>query len=348
MSLCGSAHAVTLDVLWYTYAQSTSEYVSFYSSLSGSGAGTASTYPQSAGHTWNVSFFGPTDPAPVFADYDVLVIHGGEAFRTGTPLATPNYAGILSNKTAIEAARGTRTFISGSDADFHAVRGDSGTCPALNCGAFDGARGYVINAVNWAASGPGLGIVSFYHGEFAGSYWWNDPNSFLRSELEGKWAGSRDNAPIIPASALGYEVNQGLTSTGLSNWSISFHGLFSNIPGYVSTVDSGFGGGNSVSIATIELCQPGGNRYCISATVNEPASTLLLGGSIVLLFVVSRQTRRPTQSARIPAALITFPIRFTSAFTNAESSSAELPTVSMPAAANFSLTSARMSTRTIS
>ncbi|HET7160061.1 MAG TPA: PEP-CTERM sorting domain-containing protein, partial [Burkholderiales bacterium] len=180
MSLSGSVYAVTLDVLWYTYAQPTSEYVSFYSSLSGPGG--VSTYPQSAGYNWNVSFFGPTDPAPTFANYDVLVIHSGEAFRTGTPLATPNYAGILNNKTAIEAARGTRTFISGSDADFHAVRGDSGTCPALNCGAFDGACGYVINAVNWAASGPGLGIVSFYHGEFAGSYWWDDPNSFLKSE----------------------------------------------------------------------------------------------------------------------------------------------------------------------
>jgi hypothetical protein len=292
MGFCGSVHAVMLDVLWYTYAQPTSEYVSFYSSLSGSGPGSVSSYPQSAGYSWNVSFFGPTDPAPTFSNYDVLVIHSGEAFRTGTPLATPNYAGILSNKTAIEAARGTRTFISGADADFHAVRGDSGTCPAANCGAFDGARGYMINAVNWAASGPGLGIVSFYHGEFAGSFWWNDPNSFLRSELEGKWASRRDNAPIIPASALGYEVNENLTSVGLSSWSISFHGLFSNVSGYVSTVDSGFGDGHSVSIATIDLCQPSSNQYCISSTVDEPTSTLLVGGGIALLFVVSRQARR--------------------------------------------------------
>jgi hypothetical protein len=170
-ALSQAVSATSIKVLWYTYAAS--EYVSFYSSLAGTGPGNAGSYPEGPGLTWDLTFFGPSSPAPWFSAYNVLVIHGGEAFRTQPPgggLATPDFS-ILDNKIAIEEARGNRTFISGSDADFHAVRGDSGLCPDVHCGSFDGARGYVIDAVDWAASGAGLGILSFYHGEFPGSFW---------------------------------------------------------------------------------------------------------------------------------------------------------------------------------
>ena len=40
-------------------------------------------------------------------------------------------------------------------------------------------------SVLWAASGRGLGIVSLVAAEFPGSLWWGDPESFLRSELDG-------------------------------------------------------------------------------------------------------------------------------------------------------------------
>lgn len=308
LAISSAASALTLDVLWYTYAHPSSEYVSFYSALARSGSGGNGAYPDSSMFTWNLTFFGPSDAAPSFGNYDVLVVHSGEAFRTGAPegsLATPNYAGILDNKIAIEAARGLRTFISGSDADFHAVRGDSGNCPAVHCGDFDGARGYVINAVNWAATGVGLGILSFYHGEFAGSFWWNDPRSFLRSELEGKWSRRVDNAPVIPASAAGYSVNQGLSSEGLSDWTNSFHGIFSNIPGYVSTVDSGVAPGFSASIATIDLCRPTPASFCIAATVDEPASGFLLIGGISLLFLSVSFIRRPRRLFNNPCSAFT-------------------------------------------
>jgi hypothetical protein len=302
LGIAHAAFAAPIDVLWYTYADPSSQYVTFYSSVSGSGPDNA----QSSGVTWNVTFFGPSSPSPAFADYDVLVIQSGEAFRTGAPggpLATPNYSGILNNKSAIEAARGNRTFISGSDADFHAVRGDSGLCPEVSCGSYDGARGYVINAVDWAASGDSLGIVSFYHGEFPGSFWWDDPSSFLRSELQGQWINFSpdENAVIIPASIAGYPLNQNLSSVGLSNWFNSFHAGFSNIPGYASTVDSGPHAGFSVSIATAAFvdgstsgpgtgtCRPGGGTNCVSATVDEPSSVFLLAGSICLLFFALRR-----------------------------------------------------------
>jgi hypothetical protein len=289
LAISSSVYATTIDVLWYTYADPSSEYVSFYSSLAGSGPGSAGSYPESSGLTWNLTFFGPSSAPPTFRMYDVLVIESGEAFRTGAPggpLATPNYSGILDNKNAIEAARGIRSFISGADADFHAVRGDSGLCPGAGCGNFDGARGYVINAVNWAASGGGLGIVSFYHGEFPESFWWDDARSFLRAELQGNWFAFRENDVVIPPSAASFPLNEGLTSAGLSDWTFSFHGGFSFIPNYSTTVDSESHPGLSVSIATVALCQPTSISVCISGAVYEPPSIALFACGIFLLFLV--------------------------------------------------------------
>jgi hypothetical protein len=299
------ASATPIKVLWYTYADSASEYVSFYTSLAGTGPGSAASYPQSGGITWDLTFFGPSSPVPVFSAYDVLVIHSGEAFRTQPPggaTVTPDYAGILSNRNAIEAARGNRTLISGADADFHAVRGDSGLCPGAACGNYDGARGYVINAVDWAASGAGLGVVSFYHGEFAGSFWWDDPSSFLRSELQGNWMPFHENAAVVPASAANLSLDQGLTSSGLSSWGISFHGAFTNpIPGYISTVDSASHPGYSLSIATVALCQPTSTSRCISATLDEPSSaSLLVLGALAILFAF-RNGRAGRKRARFEA-----------------------------------------------
>jgi hypothetical protein len=300
LAVSGSALAGPINVLWYTYAHPLSQYSTFFASLSGTGPGSAASYSESRGLEWNVTLVGPTSAAPTFANYDVLAIHSGEAFRTGAPdgpNATPDYAWILDNRSAIEAARGSRTFISGSDADHHASRGDSGHCSQTHCGAFDGARGYVINAVNWAASGAGLGIVSFFHGEFGGAYWWDHPRSFLRAELQGNWfnLSSDENNAVIPASAAGYEVNEGLTSAGLSNWINSFHGGFSNVPGYASTVVSGSRQpGAPISIATIDLCRPFAGRYCVTASVEEPPTILLLVSSsaLCLIGVVLQQRRR--------------------------------------------------------
>lgn len=265
----GYASATQLDVLWYSYAAPTSEYKSFIAALASI-------------ENWNLTFFGPTDPTPTFGDYNVLVIESGEAFRTGPvpgpPYATPDYSGILNNEAAIEAARGNRTLISGSDADFHAVRGDSGVC----AGCFDGALGYVVNSVDWAGSGTNLGVLSFFDGAFPGSFWWDDPNSFLQAELQGyvlDFATGENTAIINPVEAT-YPMNQGLTSLGLSNWSNSFHaGFLASIPGYTATVDSGSHPGYVLSIAKI-------------ASVPEPDTYALLLTALALLSVVGRRRER--------------------------------------------------------
>ena len=234
--------AAESDVLWYSYADDASEYKSTISTI-GANAG---NYSLSVGNDWNLTFFGPGDPSPNFGVFDVLVIHGGEAFRTNPPggdLVTPDFSGILGNRSAIESARGSRTFISGGDADFHAVRGDTGNpgdpLPATDA-AWDGGLGYLVNAIDWASGGSGLNVVSMYDGEFPGSFWWLEDNSFLHDELFG-YLGPirvvRDNTPYLSPELSVLPVNNGLTSLGLSNWTWSFHGRFSlSTPGYMTTV----------------------------------------------------------------------------------------------------------------
>ena len=256
-AVLSSAHAASINVLWYTYADPLSQY------RDATGireiATLAPTYPQGSGLQWNLTFFDNNSATPDFSAYDVLVTESGEAFRTnppGGPRATPNYDAILNNKAAISAARGDRTIISGSDADFHAIRADTGLCaPFSGCGLWDGARGYLVNMVNWAASGNGLGIVALLDGEFAAldKRWWVAPDSFLHDELAGHVVYMTENAPVISAAAAAYPLNGGLSSLGLSQWRNSFHAGFVDVPGYTGTVFSTRRPGMLLSIATTAL-----------------------------------------------------------------------------------------------
>ncbi len=264
LGLSPLTRAEPLAVLWYTYADAASEYrlkVSHLSSL-------AHTLPQNDGVRWNLTYWEAANPPPDLAAFDVLVIQSGEAFLTGVPgepNATPDYTGILKNKTEIEAARGDRTFITSSDADFHAIRGDTGNMTDDPAGAngggkcvpaltsphcWDGALGHAANAINWAGSGSRLGIVSFLDGEHPGSFWWAHEDSFLRNELSGHvdYDGSEQN-PIINAQQATHPLNSGLTSRGLSNWNNSFHATFLPVEGYTPIIDSSLRPGSAVAIA---------------------------------------------------------------------------------------------------
>jgi len=282
-----AANCQSINVLWYTYAHPDSRYRQSIQKL----ADVASTLPQASGLEWKLTFFGPDTPAPAFGQYNVLVIHSAEAGFTGRyatspegvvtqqPNIVPDYKGILKNKTAIEAARGERTFITGSDADVHTINGDTGNAPPAAAGAprplichpiitsptcWDGALGHLVNAVNWAASGRGLGIVSLVAAEYPGAMWWNHPDSFLRAELQGHVTvfgdRTRENRPVIPAAAQRYPLNYGLTSQGLGNWKNSFHaGISRSIPGYVSVVDSTQHPNLAVAIATAKFANASAN-----------------------------------------------------------------------------------------
>lgn len=285
----GSAGAASINILWYTYADPLSEYRT--TGIPGIAAAAAG-HPEGSGLQWNVSFFDNASPVPDFSAFNVLVIESGEAFRTNPPggaLVTPDYTAILNNRAAIEAARGERTFISGSDSDFHAIRGDTGHCqPFTGCGFWDGATGYLVNQVNWAASGRGMNVVALVDAGFqpVDERWWADGRSFLHDELSGHVHYLTDNAPIIPATAAGYPLNAGLSSTGLSNWRNSFHaGFDADTPGYTATVFSGVQPGRALSLAT--------TAYVNAATspVPEPAEQLLWLAGIAVL--AAARVRRP-------------------------------------------------------
>lgn len=275
------AAGATIEVLWYVYAHPNSVYVRTIKDL----AATVHTLPKAGGPKWKLTFFWPDSTPPQFEKFNVLVIQSGEPYSTGQywaqlgqsderrPQEKPDYSGILRNRIAIQAARGERTFITGSDSDVHAIHGNSGHAPPVHPSdekrrmvcqppispvCWDGALGHLVNSVNWAGSGRGLGVVSFVAGEPVEAQWWANRDSFLRAELNGlfvMWGpGTRENNPMIPATAQKYPLNRGLTTKGLGNWINSFHAGFArSIPGYLPIVQSSTYPGLAVAIATAKF-----------------------------------------------------------------------------------------------
>ncbi|MEL6913702.1 MAG: hypothetical protein AAFP13_04315 [Pseudomonadota bacterium] len=119
---------------------------------------------------------------------------------------------VLENKDEISNARGNRTFLSGQDADWHYAF-DSFPGPLVD----DGPKGFLINAVNWAASGTGLGIVSMTDRYRNESGWWDNENSFLKDELNGAGFEFESETVNIGPGQGSFPVNEGLSSAGLSN-----------------------------------------------------------------------------------------------------------------------------------
>ena len=212
----------------------------------------------------NLTIWQAGDPAPTFSDYDVLFIGtADDGFGTGMDPTR-----LLTAKDEIESARGSRTFLTGQDGEWHYLQD-----PADN-----GPRGFLINAVNWAASGTGLGIVSMTDGwSSTGSQWWLDDDSFLKDELDGYVSYFQEESVVIPAATSSFPVNEGLTTGGLSNWGVSAHaGFLTTIPGYLSINDAGSHQDYSVTI--VSESEAGGPT---TPSVPLPASVILFGSGLV-------------------------------------------------------------------
>ncbi len=265
-------------------------------------ARTAPTYdPDGDGAlSWNLTLWNySADPTPTFSDYDVLVVGStygiDQSYAYGAGGTTGFFGngvfatGILAHGEAIARARGSRTFLTGQDPDWH----DYNNRPDQ----LDGPVGFAVNAVNWAGSGEGLGIVSFsdrYHlGPFADVGWWTAPGSFLADELGGSVFALQSDSVYLGAGQQDFPVNEGLTSAGLSGWRTSAHAAFGDVEGYVpvnfNLPDSG---GLGVTIVTAGQ-ESGATSGKSPSPVPLPAPAALLVGAMLCIAAVSRRSRRP-------------------------------------------------------
>ena len=248
-----AANAASLKVLWYGQTDAYNAKMSELANL-------APTFdPEGDGSLeWDLTIWNPLDPAPDFSDYDVFAI--GSGWKNLVFDFDP--IGILNNKEAIAAARGDRTFLTGQDGDNH-YRSRPGPRP-------DGPLGFLVNAVNWAGSGEGMGIVSLLDAR----NWWLNDRSFLKDELEGYVSYFNTNNVVIPIATSDFPVNEGLSTAGLSNWRHSSHAAFNkDIPGYLSINDAGSRPGYSVTIVTAEEAD-GSTLGPEPEKVPEPSSML--------------------------------------------------------------------------
>lgn len=281
-----AASAATIEVLW------TSGTAAYDSAITSLAAGAGSYDPDGDGSLdWNLTLWdGTSDPG--FSDYDVMVVGSTcNATGTGNCGGTNGFYnlgvsadGVLAHKAEIAAAAGNRTMITGQDADWHLIN---------RPGAVDdGPRGFLINAVNWAASGTGMGVVALVDRIGTGTGWLDLSDSFLSdSILPADVYGNQSDIVNLGAGQEDFPINEGLTSGGLSRWGTSSHSCFGDIDGYTTINIAGQGdvgcGVTLVSSGGASGGTDGGDDPDLNP-VPLPASAWLLLAGLAGLFRMRR------------------------------------------------------------
>jgi len=207
--------AAAVNVLWYTGGAGTTlaggggpaGYQNGITTLANDAANFAPNRP------WSVTFWtGGAMPSAPSGGWNVLVV----ASYPGPWSTRPDY-------TALNAAIGTsiqidptrnRVMVTGTDADWNYLNRPGPT-------NLDGPKGFLLNSINWAASGTGMGLV-LNIGQL------NAPRTafsfagFQQLNIQG-------NTVAIAPVAAQLPLNTGLSSAGLSNWVESFHSEFFNL-----------------------------------------------------------------------------------------------------------------------
>ena len=224
--------AQNLNVLWYTGGTETRAEGFNNGAFPTYEALVANLATQAAAHgpAWTVTIW-TGGPVPE-GSFNVLVVASTSVGPWGSATSPATFINVAGSNDALNTAisngsikldpRVNRILLTGQDADFHYNYG----VPSPN--TFDGPQGFLIDGINWAGGGAGMGAVIIDPGN-CGGVGQNSgvclPASMGNTGVEPLGANGTNNV-LIPASEAGFPINAGLSSAGLSNWFTSSHQAF--------------------------------------------------------------------------------------------------------------------------
>jgi hypothetical protein len=170
------------------------------------------------GNTWAVTFWsGGAEPTGTF---NVLVVASPEG-GWGTD---PSYTALNSSGLTFNPAS-QRIMLTGQDADWHYMNSPGGAPDSSNpANGFNGPEGFLLDSINWAGSGTGLGLVALGQNGLGSC----EGGGTLVSGGFSPFCNETDSV-VIPGGVAANPVNTNLTSAGLSNWSTSAHTEFTTL-----------------------------------------------------------------------------------------------------------------------
>lgn len=247
-----AVQAGPINVLWYTGGVTNSpNYKNNIDNL-------VSQAAAAPGHnTWSITYW--DSGSMPSGSYNALVV----ASPQGGWATYPNYGALVSAAPTF----GDRVMVTGQDADWHYLNGPGAT-------PFNGPQGFLIDAVNWAGSGTGLGAVLL--GADSNEYNRRGGNILAMLTGLGSETGHGTNTVKIPAAFASFPINQGLTSSGISGWNTSAHNGWTGFDtGRWTGINTNADG--TTAITLVSKATAGGGTGGGTPSVPDPATLALIG-----------------------------------------------------------------------
>jgi hypothetical protein len=268
LAMVAPASAASINVLWYE--NSGAGYEAGINALSGDSVA-------HGGNSWNITYWNGSTALPA-GSYNVLVVGSDVSFFQ-------NYTGLHSFLTS--HTLGDRIMVSGQDADFHFLD-NSGSFAGTHAQTdFNSAQGFLVDAVNWAASGTGLGVV--FEGVNLAANGLDTANAALAGLGSQSGEGGNENV-IIPGAYASFPINAGLTTGGLSGWGNSYHYHWtgSNTSDWTPINTSGDFAGSYVTLVSAATADEP------TTASPEPATLTMLGMGVASLCGFGWRKRKST------------------------------------------------------